>query len=388
MSDLSDLTSFVGRQAEVDQAGRQLSVSRLVTLTGPGGAGKTRLATRLAQDYVDDARFIALDSLRDPGLLAQTVAAELGLRDVPDEPTSRVVEFLKDKSLLLVLDNCEHMVQACGTLVGKILDAAPDVRILATSRHVLGVGGEQLLPVNPLPVPQVRNGKLVGDSSAVTLFADRAAAAAPGFEVTEDNQETVVKICERLDGMPLAIELAVVWLRVLSLKELLARLDDRFRLLSRGEQTKPARHQTLGATVDWSYELCSPEEQALWSRLSVFDGGFTLAAAEAVTAFDSFEILSLIAGLLDKSVLIRDTAAMSRATGCWKPSGSTAWTGCAKPARRTSSVPATADTSSNSAARSPRNGSGTSNSSWSRKPAGNTRTCARPWISACPTATG
>ncbi|MFC0107312.1 ATP-binding protein [Kibdelosporangium aridum] len=308
MSDLSDLTSFVGRQAEVDQAGRQLSASRLVTLTGPGGAGKTRLATRVAQEYADDVHFIALDSLRDPGLLAQAVAAELGLRDVPDEPTGRVVEFLKDKSLLLVLDNCEHMVQACGTLVGKILDAAPEVRILATSRHVLDVGGEQLLPVNPLPVPQVKNGKLVGDSSAVTLFADRAAAAAPGFEVTADNQDTVVKICERLDGMPLAIELAVVWLRVLSLNELLARLDDRFRLLSRGEQTKPARHQTLAATVDWSYELCSPDEKLLWSRLSVFDGGFTLAAAEAVTKFDGFEILSLIAGLLDKSVLIRDAS--------------------------------------------------------------------------------
>nr|WP_157529324.1 LuxR C-terminal-related transcriptional regulator [Kibdelosporangium sp. MJ126-NF4] len=306
MRRLPDVTSFVGRQAEVDQVRRQLAVSRLVTLTGPGGAGKTRIATRVAQDHDDEVRFIALDSLRDPGLLAQTVAAELGLRDVPDEPTSRVVDFLSDKPWLLVLDNCEHMVRACGTLVGEILDAAPDVRILATSRHVLGVGGEQLLPVNPLPVPQVHNGKLVGDSDAVTLFADRAAAAAPGFQVTADNQETIVKICQRLDGMPLAIELAVVWLRVLSLNELLANIDDRFRLLSRGEQTKPARHQTLAATVDWSYELCSAEEQALWARLSVFDGGFTLAAAESVCDVERFEILSLIASLVDKSVLIRD----------------------------------------------------------------------------------
>ncbi|MBE1463203.1 ATP-binding protein [Kibdelosporangium phytohabitans] len=299
------MTSFVGRQAEVDQVRRELAASRLVTLIGPGGAGKTRLATRVAQDHADEFRFIALDSLRDPGLLAQIVAAELGLRDVPDEPTSRVVDFLRDKSLLLVLDNCEHMVQACGTLVGEILTAAPDVRILATSRHVLGVGGEQLLPVNPLPVPQVRNGRLVGDSSAVTLFADRASAAAPGFQMTADNQETVVKICQRLDGMPLAIELAVGWLRVLSLNELLTNIDDRFRLLSRGEQTKPERHQTLTATVDWSYELCSAEEQELWARLSVFDGGFTLAAAESVCDVDRFEILTRIADLVDKSVLIR-----------------------------------------------------------------------------------
>ncbi|WP_168211475.1 ATP-binding protein [Actinosynnema sp. ALI-1.44] len=299
------MTSFVGRQAEVDQVRRRLAASRLVTLIGPGGAGKTRLATRVAQDHPDEFRFVALDSLRDPGLLAQTVAAELGLRDVPDEPTSRVVDFLKDKSLLLVLDNCEHMVRACGTLVGEILEAAPDVRILATSRHVLGVGGEQLLPVNPLPVPQVRNGKLVGDTDAVTLFADRASAAAPRFQVDADNQETVVKICQRLDGMPLAIELAVVWLRVLSLNELLTNIDDRFRLLSRGEQTKPERHQTLTATVEWSYELCSPEERQLWARLSVFDGGFTLAAAAEVCDIDRFEILTLIADLVDKSVLIR-----------------------------------------------------------------------------------
>lgn len=301
------MTSFVGRRAEVDQVRRRLAASRLVTLTGPGGAGKTRLAARVAQDHAGEVRFVALDSLRDPGLLAQTVAAELGLRDVPDEPTGRVVDFLKDKSWLLVFDNCEHMVRACGALVGRILDAAPDVRILATSRHVLGVGGEQLFPVDPLPVPRVRDGSLAGDSAAVTLFADRAAAAAPGFQVHADNQETVVKVCQRLDGMPLAIELAVVWLRVLPLNELLANIDDRFRLLSRGEQTKPARHQTLAATVDWSYELCSAEEQALWARLSVFDGGFTLAAAETVCEVDRFELLSLIAGLVDKSVLVRDS---------------------------------------------------------------------------------
>jgi non-specific serine/threonine protein kinase len=313
VSCLSDVTSFVGRQAEVDQAGRLLADTRLVTLIGPGGAGKTRLALRVAQqvsgDFADGVRVVALDSLRDPGLLAQAVAAELGLRDVPEEPTSRVVDYFRDKSLLLVLDNCEHMVEACGAFVGKVLTAAPDVRVLATSRHVLGIEGEQLLQVCPLPVPRVEAGKLVGDADAVTLFTDRAAAAAPGFAVTTANQQAVVGICDRLDGMPLAIELAVVWLRVLSLDQILARIDDRFRLLSRGGEARPSRQRTLAAAVDWSYDLCSAEEKLLWARLSVFAGGFTLEAAEAVCSGGAVlqdDVLGLIGGLMDKSVLTRD----------------------------------------------------------------------------------
>jgi non-specific serine/threonine protein kinase len=309
----ADATSFVGRQAEVERVSGLLLVNRLVTLTGPGGAGKTRLALRVvagvAPSFADGTYVVALDALQDPGLLTQVVASQLGLRDVPEEPVHSVTTFLRDRTLLLVLDNCEHMVDECGLLIGKVLSAAPNVRILTTSRHVLSIEGEHVFPVEPLPIPRVENGVLFGQTDALRLFADRASAASPGFEVTPANQEDVVGICSRLDGLPLAIELAAAWVRVLEPADILHRVQDRFAFLARGGGFKHFRQRTLLATVEWSYHLCSPEEQALWTRLSVFKGGFTLAAAETVCAGGNIrkaDVLIIIASLVDKSLLSRD----------------------------------------------------------------------------------
>jgi non-specific serine/threonine protein kinase len=309
----TDPTSFVGRRVETEQAVKLLTENRLVTLTGPGGAGKTRLALRVASEiapsFSDGVRVVTLDSLQDPDLLTQAVAAELGLRDVPEDPIHSVLAHLRDKALLLVLDNCEHLVDACGMLVGKVLAAAPNVRVLATSRHVLSIEGEHLLSIQPLPVPRMVGGVPVGEADAVTLFADRAAAASPSFELTPDNYATVVTLCGRLDGMPLAIELAAAWLRVLSLPDLLRRIDNRFDLLARGGSFRHSRQRTLLATVDWSYNLCSPEEQALWARLSVFKGGFSLGAVESICSggvIQQEDVLMIIAGLVDKSLLSRE----------------------------------------------------------------------------------
>ncbi|MFC0542006.1 helix-turn-helix transcriptional regulator [Kutzneria chonburiensis] len=292
----------MGRQAEIGAASSLLSQHRLVTMIGPGGAGKTRLAVRIAthsaDSFADGVHLVALDSLADPGLLAELVAAEIGMRDAPADSFHQVATFLQDKSLLLVLDNCEHMVEACGMLIGKVLAAAPHVRILATSRHVLGIEGEHLLHVPPLE-----------ESDAVRLFVDRASAVVPGFAVKPTNGDTIGRICRQLDGLPLAIELAAAWTRVLSMNELLAQLDNRFDLLSRGGAFRPSRQQTLAATVDWSYTLCSPEEQLLWARLSVFKDGFSLTSAESVCAGGPIrrgDVLMAIAGLVDKSVLVRE----------------------------------------------------------------------------------
>jgi non-specific serine/threonine protein kinase len=310
---VSDLTSFVGRQAEIEQVVRLLDEYRLVNLTGPGGAGKTRLALKivdeLAGSFADGICVVGLDSLQDPDLLPQVLADHLGLQSVFAEPEESVVDFLRARSLLLVLDNCEHMAAQCGQLVGRLLVEAPGVRLLTTSRHVLGIDGECVLPLRPLPVPRVENGQLVGDADAITLFVHRAAAAVSGFTLHESNRAAATTICRRLDGMPLAIELAAAWLRVLSLTDLLNRIDESFALLSRGASSKHARQRTLKATVDWSYGLCSPEEQVLWDRLSVFKGGFTLEAAEEVCSgglVARADVLGLIAELVDKSVLIRE----------------------------------------------------------------------------------
>ncbi|MBP2472152.1 non-specific serine/threonine protein kinase [Crossiella equi] len=286
---------------------------RLVTLTGPGGVGKTRLAQRVAAErsgaFADGARFVALDSLREPDLLPQVVAKELGLVNMPEDATGGVAAFLADKALLLVLDNCEHLVEASGEFVAEVLAAAPDVHVLATSRQVLGLDGENVFSIGPLPVPRVVDGELRGGVDAVTLFADRAGMAVSNFEVTEANRAEVVRICRLLDGLPLAIELTAAWLRVLPLSDLLVRLENRFSLPAQGKTAKPGKHRTLTAMTDWSFQLCSAGEQLLWARLSVFEGGFTLAAVEAVCAderVERAEVLGLLAGLVDKSVVIRD----------------------------------------------------------------------------------
>ncbi|SDH46548.1 non-specific serine/threonine protein kinase [Lentzea fradiae] len=309
----ADLTSFVGRRHEIEQAVALLGDNRMVTLVGPGGAGKTRLALRVAaavsSSFPDGVYMVALDEVPDPNFVVHAIADELGLRDVSGDPIHSVLAHLREKTALLLLDNCEHVVGACGMFVGKVLAEAPGVRVLATSRHVLGGEGERLLPVRPLSVPRLRDGVQTGEGDAVELFVDRAAAATSGFRLTEENHETVVRICEQLDGMPLAIELAAAWLRVLSLPELLGRLDDKFGLLSRGVASKHYRQRTLRGTVEWSYELCSPEEQALWARLSVFNGGFTLADAEAVCpggVIQAEDVLMIMMGLVEKSVVSRE----------------------------------------------------------------------------------
>jgi predicted ATPase/DNA-binding CsgD family transcriptional regulator len=300
----SQLTTFVGRDTELAQGRRLLAEVRLLTLVGPAGVGKTRIAQRLAQEHADGVLVIELDALADPELLPRVVAVGLGLRDVAREP---LLSFLRNKTMLIVLDNCEHMVAACREFVTAVLDTAPQVRFLATSRHVLGIAGEQLLPIRPLSVPDRYTGIRADD--AVALFADRAACASPHFTVNEDNCETVLGICAKLDGIPLAIELVVPWLRVMSAHDVLTRLDDTFALLTAEAAARPARQQTLMAAVDWSFALCAPDEQTLWARASVFTGGFTVEAAAAVCTDDSIPpsaLLRLLGALVDKSVLIRD----------------------------------------------------------------------------------
>jgi predicted ATPase/DNA-binding CsgD family transcriptional regulator len=309
----AELTSFVGRRHELSQARRLFASSRMLTLTGVGGVGKTRLALRLAAEvrrtFRDGVWLAELAALRDPHLLPNAVADTLDLRQESGDPTSDLLQFLEERQLLLVLDNCEHLAEACADLSSKLLAATPELRILATSRHVLGVEGEQILPVPPLSTPD--EAVLAGDAThyeSVRLFVERATAVDPGFVMDDGNRAAVVELCRRVDGIPLAIELAAVWLRVLSPAQILDRLEDRFRMLAADRPAAPARQQALHATVDWSYDLCSPAEQQLWARLSVFSGGFDLEAAEDVCAGRGIhreDILDLVASLVNKSILVR-----------------------------------------------------------------------------------
>jgi predicted ATPase/DNA-binding CsgD family transcriptional regulator len=313
----AELTSFVGRRHELEAIRGMLSASRLLTLTGVGGVGKTRLALRTAAEvrraFPDGVWFVELAALQDPQLLPHTVANALDLRHVSETPAADLADHLEDKRLLVVLDNCEHLTDACAVLLTKLLAAAPDLRVLATSRHVLGVEGEQILPVPPLSTP-TDAAVPAGDAShyeSVALLTERARAVDPDFQVTGENRDTVLELCRRLDGLPLAIELAAVWLRVLSPGQVLERLEDRFHLLTLGHRGSPARQQALDNAVAWSFDLCSPAEQLLWARLSVFSGGFDLEAAEEVCSGEGLareEVLPLLAGLVGKSIVIREDA--------------------------------------------------------------------------------
>jgi predicted ATPase/DNA-binding CsgD family transcriptional regulator len=314
----AELTSFVGRRRELAETRRLLATSRLLTLTGAGGVGKTRLALRMAAEvrrtFPDGVWFVELAALHDPELLPHTVANALELRQVSADPAADLASYLESQRLLVVLDNCEHLTDACAVLAGKLLSAAPGLSILATSRHVLGVEGEQILSVPPLSVPGADLGGTAGKAThyeSVRLFLDRAKAVAPGFEIGDGNRAAVVELCRRLDGIPLAIELATVWLRILSPAQILDRLEDRFQLLTRGRRTAPAHQQALDATIGWSFDLCSPAERLMWARLSVFSGGFDLEAAEAVCSSDEIvphDVLNLIASLVNKSIIVRQQA--------------------------------------------------------------------------------
>ncbi|WP_238391588.1 protein kinase [Mycolicibacterium sp. CBMA 311] len=312
-----ELTSFVGRRHEVTAVRKVLSASRLVTLTGTGGVGKTRLALRVAQDasraLPDGVFVVELAALEVPALLPYSVIDALGIRDYSlRTPTTVLCDHLRERRLLLVLDNCEHLVDAAAELVNDVLRAAPGIRILATSRQALRIAGEHVYPVLPLPAPNPAEPIAPGTTTqypAVALFTERSAALVRGFAITPNNEAAVVRLCQRLEGIPLAIELAAARLRVLTVDELERRLDDRFHLLTEGSRNLPQRHQTLQALIDWSSDLCTANEQTLWARASVFAGDFDLDALEAVCADDGLPaatILDTAAELVDKSIFIRE----------------------------------------------------------------------------------
>ncbi|MFF5207550.1 ATP-binding protein [Streptosporangium sp. NPDC000396] len=306
-----EVSSFVGRRREVSAVRRLLSKTRLLTLTGAGGVGKTRLALRAAEtlrrSFRDGVELVELATLEDGDLLEPTVAAALGLRDAGSRPMTMLVDYLLDKRVLLVLDNCEHLLQECARLVDGLLRGAPRLRVLATSRQTLGVAGEQVMSVPSMSVPHPGDAvRDIARREAVRLFVERAASVRPGFAVDAANAAAVARLCQRLDGIPLAIELAAVRLRTLRVERLMEELDGRFEVLTGGSPAALPRHQTLRATMDWSFELCSPAERRLWSRLSIFAGGVGLETVEAVCSGDGIdrdEVFDLVAGLVDKSIL-------------------------------------------------------------------------------------
>ncbi len=310
-----ELTSFIGREREISQIKQLLFSARLLTLTGLGGCGKTRLALKVATDLVHDFRdgvwLIELAALADPTTVAHRVSTVLGLRETPGRPSiETILEHLQAKSILLVLDNCEHIVHACARCAETLLQACPSLQIIATSREALGVRGETLLPVPALSMPAAEKPlptlKVLQQYEAISLFVERAQALLPGFALNKQNATTVVQICQRLDGLPLAIELAAARVRTLTVQQIAARLDDRFRLLSAGSRTAMPHQQTLQTMMDWSFNLLSASEQALLRRLSVFSGGFTLETAESVCAgegIETREALNLLTHLIDKSLV-------------------------------------------------------------------------------------
>jgi non-specific serine/threonine protein kinase len=335
------LTSFIGRSRERAEVARLLATTRLLTLTGAGGCGKTRLALTVATDqaaaYPDGVALVELAALADQALVPQAVAAALGVREEPQRPLSAtLVSTLRAKELLLVLDNCEHLVATCAQLIQTLLSACPRLRILATSREALGVAGETtwLVPSLSLPAPKLTSHSaaepedVLADSEAVSLFVERATAALPTFAMMRENAAAVERICRQLDGIPLAIELAAARVKLLTAVQIAARLHDCFQLLTTGSRTAMPRQQTLRAAIDWSYDLLAEPERALFRRLAVFAGGWTLEAAEAVCAdrdadirmqvaeraahpapfmLAPSDVLELLAHLVDKSLVVVDT---------------------------------------------------------------------------------
>jgi predicted ATPase/class 3 adenylate cyclase/Tfp pilus assembly protein PilF len=313
------VTTFIGREQEMVAVKRLLESARLLTLTGAGGTGKTRLALQAAaellQEYPDGVWLVELAPLAEPALVPQTVATVLGVREQPGQSlTSAIVEAVQPRRLLLVLDNCEHLLVACAQLADTLLHQCPQVKLLASSRESLGITGEQTYRVPSLTLPDVRRlppvGRLIA-YEAVRLFIDRAVLSQPTFTLTTHNAPAVAQVCHRLDGIPLAIELAAARVKALAVEQIAARLDDRFRLLTGGSRTALPRQQTLRALIDWSYNLLMEEEQVLLRRLAVFAGGWTLEAAEVVAAGEGiggWDVLDLLTQLVEKSLVQYDGA--------------------------------------------------------------------------------
>jgi predicted ATPase len=313
------LSTFVGRERELAEAREILSSAPLLTLTGPGGVGKTRLSLQLGIDLLDEFEdgvwVCELGALADEGLVLPSIAAILGITEQPGRSlAATLVEHLRTRHVLVLLDNCEHLLRSCATHAFSLLSGSPTLRILATSREALGISGESVFNVPSLALPdaeRVTSAAQAAQWEAVQLFVDRAAAAQAGFRLTDANARSVVQICQRLDGIPLALELAAARVRALPVEQIAARLDDRFRLLTGGSRVAVTRHQTLRATIDWSYDLLSDEERAVFRRLSVFAGGCTLAAAEAICSgngIEEFDLLDLLSHLVDKSLLTAESS--------------------------------------------------------------------------------
>ena len=312
----AERSSFVGRERELDELCELMGTARMVTLTGPGGVGKTRLALRALSmataGHSDGVRYVELADVSSPDLVLARVASVVGVT----EETGRkllhtLTDVLRERAMVLALDNCEHLLDACARLCGQLLTAAPGLRVLATSREPLRVAGEAVWQVSPLAIVPVDD--VVAE--AVRLFTDRAGAAAGDFELTQQNLAEVTEICRQLDGMPLAIELAAARVRVLSVGQIRMRIADRFGLLTTGDRTAPARQQTLRATIDWSFDLLAEREQALLRRLSVF-AGWSHEMAEQVCTDDLLPpaaILDTMAALVDKSLVVREREALGQA---------------------------------------------------------------------------
>jgi len=319
------VTSFIGRERETEAVKASLAQVRLLTLMGPGGTGKTRLAIEVAmglvEKFADGAWLVELATLSGPERVVESVASSVGAREEADIPlVDSLSHFLKDKKLLLVLDNCEHLLQAVGDLVTRLLRSCPGLKVLSTSRHSLGVSGETTWPVPPLQTLQITRDSLgepdlleqMASYESVRLFVDRAVAVRPDFVLNRDNAEAVARICYRLDGIPLAIELAAARVKMLTPAQIAERLNDRFRLLRGGDRTGLPHQQTLQALIDWSHDLLSTHERTLFRRLAVFVGGRTFEAVERVCSGDGLEvsvILDLLEQLVDKSLVSMEQAA-------------------------------------------------------------------------------
>lgn len=308
------LTSFIGREKEMKEIKDLLAGTRLLTLVGPGGTGKTRLSLQTGADLIDNFEngvwFVEIASLQDPQLLPQTIAQTLGLKEQSGKKTEdAIADFLKDKKILIIIDNCEHLIDASANIALMMLRKSPGLKIIATSREALHCEGEQTYKVQSLSHHKPGGSitpEILSQYEAVRLFIERATAVNPSFRVNNENAPALAQICFQLDGIPLAIELAAVRIKVLSLNSICERLDDRFKLLTGGNRTSLPRQQTLKALIDWSYDLLSEKEKLLLQRLSVFNGGWTMDASEKICSdeiIDEYEILDLLSNLADKSLI-------------------------------------------------------------------------------------